>query len=214
MNEIRMGIIIAAFLLAFSIFLSGGYTIRGRMENPVTWERLALFTIPLSLVIAVLLQWNGSDAIYTLRMSMLSAFLPLIAVIDRREMIIPNRLLLQMLAFWGLVMGLYTLRLGTVDLPVLKDALLGGLIGASPLFVRLISKGGIGMGDIKLFAIIGLYVGKEDILRAMFLSLVIALFVMLGKKVKKRLEKKQEISFGPYVAVGTLLMIVMNIPIF
>ena len=144
---------------------------------------------------------------------MLSAFLPLVAEIDRRELIIPNRLLLQMLAYWGLVMGMYMLRLKAFDLTVLTDSLLGGLIGASPLLVRLVSKGGIGMGDIKLFALVGLYVGKEDVLRAMFLSLVIALFVMLGRKLRKQLEKKQEISFGPYVAIGTMLMLIMNIPL-
>ena len=213
MNTIRIGTLIAVFLLSCSIFLLGGNTIRGRMERPVNWGRLVLLTIPFSLGIAVLLLWTGSDAIYTLRMSMLSTFLPLVAEIDRRELIIPNRLLLQMLAYWGLVMGMYMLRLKAFDLTVLTDSLLGGLIGASPLLVRLVSKGGIGMGDIKLFALVGLYVGKEDILRAMFLSLVIALFVMLGRKLRKQLEKKQEISFGPYVAIGTMLMLIMNIPL-
>ena len=213
MNTIWVGSLIAALLLSFSIFLVGGFTIRGRMKSPVTWRRLALLTIPISLGITVLLLWTGSDAVYAIRMSMLSAFLPLVAEIDRRELIIPNRLLLQMLAYWGLVMGMYMLRLKAFDLTVLTDSLLGGLIGASPLLVRLVSKGGIGMGDIKLFALVGLYVGKEDILRAMFLSLVIALFVMLGRKLRKQLEKKQEISFGPYVAIGTMLMLIMNIPL-
>lgn len=213
MNTIGIGTIIAVVLLSISVVLVGGYTLRSRMESPVAWGRIALYTVPFSLAIAVLLLCTGSDAVYVIRISLLSSFLPLVSVIDRREMIIPNRLLLQMLAYWGLVMGMYMLRLRAFDLTMLTDALLGGLIGASPLLVRLFSRGGIGMGDIKLFALVGLYVGKEDILRAMFLSLVIALFVMLGRKLRKTLEKKQEISFGPYVAIGTMLMLIMNIPL-
>ena len=105
------------------------------------------------------------------------------------------------------------LAMGTLDTEYLVNALTGGLIGASPFLVRLISKGGIGMGDIKLFAVVGLYVGKEDILRAMFFSLVLALIVLLGKRIRKQIGRKDQVSFGPYVAVGTILMVFMNIPL-
>ncbi|MBQ9871442.1 MAG: prepilin peptidase [Eubacterium sp.] len=214
MSTIWIGTIISALLLSVSILVLGGYTIRSRMERPIAWGRLVLLDLSFVLGITVLLLWAGMDAAYILRVSILSSFLPLVAVIDHREMIIPNRLLLWMLTYWGLAMALQVWQMGYPDPNVLLDFILGGLIGASPLLVRLVSKGGIGMGDIKLFAIVGLYVGKQDILRAMFLSLVIALFVLLGRKLRKKLEKKQEVSFGPFVAVGTMLMLVMNVPIF
>lgn len=214
MSTIWIGTILSALLLTVSILVLGGYTIRSRMERPIAWGRLVLLDLPFVLGITVLLLWAGMDAAYILRVSILSSFLPLVAVIDHREMIIPNRILLWMLTYWGLAMVLQVWQMGYPDPDVLLDFILGGLIGASPLLVRLVSKGGIGMGDIKLFAIVGLYVGKQDILRAMFLSLVIALFVLLGRKLRKKLEKKQEVSFGPFVAVGTMLMLVMNVPIF
>ena len=214
MSTIWIGTILSALLLTVSILVLGGYTIRSRMERPIAWGRLVLLDLPFVLGITVLLLWVGMDAAYILRVSILSSFLPLVAVIDHREMIIPNRILLWMLTYWGLAMALQIWQMGYPDPNVLLDFILGGLIGASPLLVRLVSKGGIGMGDIKLFAIVGLYVGKQDILRAMFLSLVIALFVLLGRKLRKKLEKKQEVSFGPFVAAGTMLMVVMNVPIF
>ena len=214
MSTIWIGTILSALLLTVSILVLGGYTIRSRMERPIAWGRLVLLDLPFVLGITVLLLWAGMDAAYILRVSILSSFLPLVAVIDHREMIIPNRILLWMLTYWGLAMALQVWQMGYPDLNVLLDFILGGLIGASPLLVRLVSKGGIGMGDIKLFAVVGLYVGKQDILRAMFLSLVIALFVLLGRKLRKKLEKKQEVSFGPFVAAGTMLMVVMNVPIF
>ena len=214
MSTIWIGTILSALLLTVSILVLGGYTIRSRMERPIAWGRLVLLDLPFVLGITVLLLWAGMDAAYILRVSILSSFLPLVAVIDHREMIIPNRILLWMLTYWGLAMALQVWQMGYPNPNVLLDSILGGLIGASPLLVRLVSKGGIGMGDIKLFAVVGLYVGKQDILRAMFLSLVIALFVLLGRKLRKKLEKKQEVSFGPFVAAGTMLMVVMNVPIF
>ena len=214
MSTIWIGTILSALLLTVSILVLGGYTIRSRMERPIAWGRLVLLDLPFVLGITVLLLWAGMDAAYILRVSILSSFLPLVAVIDHREIIIPNRILLWMLTYWGLAMALQIWQMGYPNPNVLLDFILGGLIGASPLLVRLVSKGGIGMGDIKLFAIVGLYVGKQDILRAMFLSLVIALFVLLGRKLRKKLEKKQEVSFGPFVAAGTMLMVVMNVPIF
>ncbi len=214
MSTIWIGTILSALLLTVSILVLGGYTIRSRMERPIAWGRLVLLDLPFVLGITVLLLWAGMDAAYILRVSILSSFLPLVAVIDLREMIIPNRILLWMLTYWGLAMALQIWQMGYPNPNVLLDFILGGLIGASPLLVRLVSKGGIGMGDIKLFAIVGLYVGKQDILRAMFLSLVIALFVLLGRKLRKKLEKKQEVSFGPFIAAGTMLMVVMNVPIF
>ena len=214
MSTIWIGTILSALLLTVSILVLGGYTIRSRMERPIAWGRLVLLDLPFVLGITVLLLWAGMDAAYILRVSILSSFLPLVAVIDHREMIIPNRILLWMLTYWGLAMALQIWQMDYPNPNVLLDFILGGLIGASPLLVRLVSKGGIGMGDIKLFTVVGLYVGKQDILRAMFLSLVIALFVLLGRKLRKKLEKKQEVSFGPFVAAGTMLMVVMNVPIF
>ncbi|MBR0145732.1 MAG: prepilin peptidase [Eubacterium sp.] len=214
MNTTWIGIIAAAVLLSFSVILLGGQTIRSRMEKPVGWGYLTLLVLPFTTGISVLLLWTGGEAVQTLRMVLLCSFLPLVAVIDHREMIIPNRLLLWMLAYWGLAMGMFLLQDPGNGWDVLVDSLLGGLIGASPLLVRLISKGGIGMGDIKLFTMVGLYVGKEDILRAMFLSLLLALIVLAVRKLRKRLAKREEVSFGPFVAVGTMLMVLMNIPIF
>ena len=166
MSTIWIGTILSALLLTVSILVLGGYTIRSRMERPIAWGRLVLLDLPFVLGITVLLLWAGMDAAYILRVSILSSFLPLVAVIDHREMIIPNRILLWMLTYWGLAMALQIWQMGYPNPNVLLDFILGGLIGASPLLVRLVSKGGIGMGDIKLFAIVGLYVGKQDILRA------------------------------------------------
>ena len=217
MSEIGMkmwiGMMAVSMLFAVSILLQGGSVIRGRMEQKVGWRRLAVYVLPIAPALTALLLMTGSDAPAVIKSVILCSFLPMVAVIDRREMIIPNRLLLLMLGYWILASAVHMLAMGTLDTEYLVNALTGGLIGASPLLVRLISKGGIGMGDIKLFAVVGLYVGKEDILRAMFFSLVLALIVLLGKRIRKQIGRKDQVSFGPYVAVGTMLMVFMNIPL-
>ncbi len=214
MTTIQMITGAASVLIAGSILILGGNIIRERMEQPVSWARLALYILPFISGLTVLLLLTGSDTASVVRAVTLCSFLPLIAVIDHREMIIPNRLLLWMLIYWVLVVGQEMFRKGGFDLSILSGNLLGGLIGASPILIRLLAKGGIGMGDIKLFTLVGLYVGKENILRALFLSMVLALGVILWKRIRKTIGKKAEISFGPFAAVGTMLMVLMNIPIF
>jgi prepilin signal peptidase PulO-like enzyme (type II secretory pathway) len=84
--------------------------------------------------------------------------------------------------------------------------LLGGVIGfALLLVVAIASKGGMGGGDIKLYAAIGVALGPQ----LTFLSLVLASFagaivggvLMLTGIVKRR----QPIAFGPFIFIGTLI---------
>ena len=213
MTGYQTGLMTAAMLMAFSILLLGGNVIRNRMEEPVGRRKLAVCTLLPAFGLTLLLFLTGSDAAYLIRAVILCSFLPLIAMIDRRERIIPNHLLLWMFIYWGLAVLIHLLHRG-LDTHFLMDSLVGGLIGATPLLARLICRGGIGMGDIKLFILIGLYVGKENILRAMFLSLVTALVYILAMRIRRKIGRREELSFGPYIAMGTMLMVFMNIPIF
>lgn len=82
-----------------------------------------------------------------------SIFLVFVAYIDKKTMNIPNKLNLL-----GFVVGIATIYFN----PLLswQQALLGAISGFSiMLLVSIITKGGFGAGDIKLGAVIGLFVG-------------------------------------------------------
>lgn len=91
------------------------------------------------------------------------------------------------------------------------DSLLGFLAGAGVLWVireaywRLRGIEGLGLGDVKLLAMVGACFGIEAAIYTIFVGsllgsfLGILMIVLLGRK------STQEIPFGPYLALGTML---------
>ncbi|AIM15775.1 hypothetical protein HW35_05160 [Bacillus sp. X1(2014)] len=84
--------------------------------------------------------------------------------------------------------------------------LLGGLVGFTLLFfIAIVSKGGMGGGDIKLYAAIGVALGPMltimSLVLASFVGAIAGLLLMLTGKLKRR----QPIAFGPFIMVGSLI---------
>lgn len=82
----------------------------------------------------------------------------------------------------------------------------GGLIGFFVLLaIAIISKGGMGGGDIKLYAVVGVALGPVLTLQSLFLAslfgTIVGGFLMLTGLVKR----KQPIPFGPFIFLGALL---------
>lgn len=89
-----------------------------------------------------------------------------------------------------------------------KDGLISGLLGVLVaalifFFAYLISKDGIGLGDVKLMLAVAFYLGLELFLRALFfISLISALFSLILLAVKQA-TKKTTLPFVPFILAGT-----------
>lgn len=84
--------------------------------------------------------------------------------------------------------------------------LLGGLIGFGLLLIlAIVSKGGMGGGDIKLYAAIGVALGPiltvMSLVLASFVGAIAGVLLLISGKVKRG----QPIAFGPSIMVGTLI---------
>jgi leader peptidase (prepilin peptidase)/N-methyltransferase len=123
------------------------------------------------------------------------------AFIDLEHYLIPNRLVLAGLA--GVVILGFAAR--DVDL---WSALAGGAAGAGFwAVVAVISKGGVGGGDVKLSGVAGLFVGWPSIALALFLTVAaggLAAIVLLLLRIKGR---KDPVPLAPFIAAGTLAAI-------
>lgn len=82
-----------------------------------------------------------------------------------------------------------------------------GLAAASfLLFLNLITKGkGMGMGDVKLAAFMGLLLGWPKIMVAMYAAFIVGAVVGVFLIVRGKIKKKSLIPFGPFLIGGTLL---------
>lgn len=131
-----------------------------------------------------------------LRHVVLTCVLVVAAFTDLEHMLIPDRVVV------------FAVVAGTVlDLTSKADpmpVLLGALIPAAFLYLlAVITKGGVGGGDIKLAFASGLFLGWGNILAlvvAFFLGGLAGMFLLAsGKK-----SKKDTMVFGPFLAVGML----------
>lgn len=86
------------------------------------------------------------------------------------------------------------------------SGLLGGISGfVFFLLLALVSRGGIGWGDVKLAALIGLVTGFPLVTFALFIGILMGGIigaVLLLSKIKKR---KDAIPFGPFLSIATII---------
>ncbi|MEW6572605.1 MAG: prepilin peptidase [Bacillota bacterium] len=121
------------------------------------------------------------------------------AFIDLEHRIIPNRLVL------GLLAG------AAVLVPVAGDvrleyAALGGLAaGSALLLLSAVTRGGMGGGDVKLAAVAGLYLGWPLVMLGLFLGALLGTVVGLTMILLKKKTRRDYIPFGPYLAAGFLI---------
>jgi leader peptidase (prepilin peptidase) / N-methyltransferase len=134
----------------------------------------------------------------------LLALMPAIAVIDLRHRIIPNRLTYPAMLAAAVLIVLAWLIDDAVD-PV--RAALGLLLYGGGLFVVAAVSRGMGMGDVKLAALIGLVLGS---LGLRFVGVAAGAAIVLGglgalAALAMGKGRKSAIPFGPYLAAGAVV---------
>lgn len=135
-----------------------------------------------------------------------------ISRIDKIEMIIPNVILIALVAVRTLLLGIELITNTESAMFIFLSSVMGVFYGAVIFLVaRLFGKNGIGMGDIKLFAVIGYFVGNTVILPLMLVSLLVAMVSGLVQVARKKLTLKDSVSFGPYITAGSLLVMFMGV---
>lgn len=139
-------------------------------------------------------------SIQLIKALLLISVLMVISIIDMEYYIIPNKLIVFVL-FLGMIFVIFTGE------PTILSALIGFAATFSFLLVlALASRGGMGGGDIKLAAVIGVCLGWPNGITAVLLGCLLAgltglLLILLQVKSRKDL-----IPFGPFLATGTLIM--------
>ena len=130
----------------------------------------------------------------------------LLAFVDLRTRLLPNRVLLP-LTVVGLV--LLTGAAAADDRwPDLGRAVLAGAAAFAALLVlALITPSGMGMGDVKLAGLLGLYLGWLGwpvLVAGLFLGFLAQAVLGVALIVARRAGRRTELPFGPALIVGAL----------
>jgi leader peptidase (prepilin peptidase)/N-methyltransferase len=138
-----------------------------------------------------------------------------VAVIDLEHYIVPNRIVA-----WTLAVSLPLLAVAAlVDdrWSSLGRAVVGGVAaGAALLVVNLAAPRGMGMGDVKLALVLGLYLGwlgLAHVVLGLFLGFLLGalggvLLIALGLR-----TRKDHVPFAPFLAGGAVVAVLVGRPI-
>lgn len=122
-----------------------------------------------------------------------------ITMSDLHTKLIPNKIIFPGMVFF-LIMRWFAHTLPYIDY------LIGFLVGGGLFYiVAILSRGGMGGGDIKLLAMIGLVIGWKLTLVTILLSSVIGLVISGILMLFGKIKRKQPIPFGPYIALAAVI---------
>lgn len=74
---------------------------------------------------------------------------------------------------------------------------------------NLIIRGAMGMGDVKLLLVMGLYLGSAKFILAILVVLVLAFFAAIYFVASGKKTKKDIMPFAPYILAGTYLAVIL-----
>ena len=131
--------------------------------------------------------------------------------IDLEHQILPNSITLP-----GIVLGLL---LSTIAPPGWRDALIGVAVGGGILYA--IAWGyylwrreeGLGMGDVKMLAMVGAFLGWKAVLVTLVLASFSGALIGIGLIAAQRGNMKLALPFGTFLAVGTLAAMFVGDPL-
>ena len=150
-----------------------------------------------------------SISLETVYYLILVSLLVIITFIDIDHYIIPDGIII-----FGLVTALILNILG-IGIPI-KESLIGSIIcgGGMLILIHLIElvvkKEVMGGGDIKLFAMIGLFLGIKGGILTIILSVYIGAIYGVGIIIYSKLNNKEYnsmIPYGPFISVGAIIVL-------
>lgn len=176
-----------------------------------------LLTACLFLAVSIKEFSRSSDILTLSSLLLLAAYLYLAAVliavsfVDADFHIIPNKI-----TYPSFIVGAVLLL--AADLSDWPNMLAGIAVGGGFLFFLylaapvLLKKQGMGFGDVKLAAVLGLFLGWQVFL-AIFLASIIGTIFGVVMISAKKLKWQQHFAFGPCLAAGALLTYFFGNPI-
>jgi leader peptidase (prepilin peptidase)/N-methyltransferase len=159
----------------------------------------------------------GGEWFNALPLSLLAFILLTVSLVDWEVQEIPDGLLIfgaAVAVFWvGLKAGsdfAYARYAWPIMAPTIPDALIGALVGGLFLFAidrlvwLLIKKDGFGMGDVKLMAMAGLFLGWQMTLVAYFFAILAGGCYAAFLLATGRAKRGAYLPFGPFLSAGVL----------
>ena len=146
-----------------------------------------------------------------LRYLCLTGFMLVLAVIDHEKSIVPNKLLVAMLVIRAVILVIEVSVYPVYWKEKMISAVGGMLVGLILfLLAYVLSRKSIGLGDVKLAAVLGWYLGLSLIWWDLVAGLLLAGIYSVVQLARKKLSMKDSIPMVPFLAAGTILILLLG----
>jgi leader peptidase (prepilin peptidase)/N-methyltransferase len=166
--------------------------------NRAGWRVPAVASAGAAAAIAVVLVKHSLHDI-TLGLALIAALVP-ITLTDLERRIIPNKITLRA-AIAAVAIGLLTRPSG-----VPEQLIAGAAAGAFLLVLAIVHPSGMGMGDVKLAGVLGLFLGRTvavAIAVGVFGVALAGIAILIRKGIAK--GRKTGVPFAPFLAIGAVV---------
>jgi len=153
-----------------------------------------------------LLSFNADHIVRSSYLLITISFFIILFVFDLKHYIIPDKVVLPAIIV-ALAYNTFSLVTGDFSFLYFMKLFWAGFIPAFVFFLIFVFSQGkwIGFGDIKLVLLMGLFLGPNRVLVALFLAFTLGAIIGLGLVIGTKKNMRSEIPFGPFLISGTLI---------
>ena len=167
-------------------------------QKPISWQ-YPLVEVATGLLFSLIFYSGASQSEEIAFRMVISCFLIVIFVYDLKHYLIPDKVVYPAIILSVIWLAIF----GENILSYFYSAVLAA---GFFLFFVLISKGKwMGIGDIKLGFLMGLFLGWPGILTALFLAFLFGALIGLTLVFSGRKKISSEVPFGPFLVFGTFI---------
>jgi prepilin signal peptidase PulO-like enzyme (type II secretory pathway) len=172
-------------------------------ERAASYQFAGVLGAAAVLVAATIVRYgHGADGI---AWSLCQLLLVAIAWVDLRTRMIPSEVLV-------FAAGVFVALRSVYAPGVLMQTIAAGVISFAAFFLlALLLKGGLGLGDVELVALLGVML-STDVVFALLAGCVAGSLAALTLVVSRRASLRSTFAYGPYLALGASLAIVFASP--
>lgn len=167
-------------------------------QAKISWQ-YPLVELATGVLFALAYYFDSASILALFRDMIIISALVVIFVYDLRWLIIPDIVVLPAIAI-AFILNLFV---GVSAVNMLIGLAIGfGFFGLQ----YVVSKGAwIGGGDLRLGALMGVLLGWQAVLVALFLSYIIGAIVAISLLIKKKVSAKSQLPFGVFLAPATII---------
>jgi len=166
-------------------------------------------------ILFVLIAWRLPSIWAVPAYCVVAASLVAISAIDVEHMRIPSAIVYTTVALGAPLLVLASA--GTHRWSALLGALIGGAAAFAAFFALFVAvPKGIGFGDVRLAGLCGAFlgwIGYREVIAGFLLSFILAGVPAVVLLAMRKVQRRTQIPFGPFLAAGTVITVLFGAPI-